>query len=89
MLHRCSESGGITRTVRHKQTVIGVFNESREVIIPGNDENLDAASEQAAKLVELETNVQAQHPHGTARGVLQGDIFGRGEELGFANRDCV
>lgn len=81
------EGGRVTRTVRNEQTIVVLAGEGREIVIPGNDQNLNATCKQATQLVELHTDVQAENADGTTGGVFEGNVLGGREETGFLDRD--
>jgi hypothetical protein len=79
------ECGWVTRTVGDEKTIIVFSSECGEIVIPGNNKNFYTTSEQATKLVELETDVQAENAKSAAGGVLESNVLGRSEKSRFAN----
>jgi hypothetical protein len=82
-----SQGGRVTGTVGHEETIVVLTSEGGEVVIPRNDQDLHTAGQKATQLVVLHTDIQAEHTHSTAGGVLEGDIGGGSEEAGFTDGD--
>ena len=79
---------GVTGSVRNEQTIVVLARKGREIVVPGDDQDFDTASQQTTQLVELQADVQAQHADRTARGVFEGLVLGGRVEFGFLNGDC-
>ena len=55
----------VTGSVGQEETVVVLSSERREVIVPGHDLDLNTALDEAAQLVELETDINTQNTHGS------------------------
>jgi len=55
----------ITRTVGDEQPIVLLTSQLREVVIPRHHLDLDTALDEAAQLVELETDIDTDNTHGT------------------------
>ena len=49
----------VTRTVGNEETIIFLASQRREIVVPGDNLDLDSALDQASELVVLETNINA------------------------------
>jgi hypothetical protein len=82
------ESSGVTGSVGDKQTIVVLACQGGEVVVPGNNHDLNTTGQQAAELVVFHTNIQAQNADVPSRGVLESNIRGGRVKLGFTDRDC-
>jgi hypothetical protein len=57
VLHRFLHHGWVTRTVRDEQTIVLFARQTREVVVPWHDFDLDSSSQQTSQLVVFEANV--------------------------------
>jgi hypothetical protein len=60
------QGGRVTGTVGHEETVEVLSSKGREIVVPRDDQDFNATGEQAAQLVILHTNIQAEHADSTA-----------------------
>ena len=65
MLDRLFHNGRITWSIGDEQTIIFLASQLREVVVPRDDLNLDTSVDQAAQLVVLQTNIDANNTHGS------------------------
>lgn len=87
IVHSFREHRWVTRTVRHKQTVVVLAGKLGEIVVPRHNENLNTTSKQATQLVELHTNVQAKDTNRAARWVFECDILGGCEKARLTDRN--
>ena len=63
------EGGGISRSVRDEETVEQLFRREEIVVVEGDDLELDATVDEAADLVELHSDVDADYSERSSRRV--------------------
>lgn len=89
MLNSLLHHSGISRTIRYKESIILLASQLWEIIVPRNDLDLDTTSDQAAQLVVLETNIDANDAYWTARRMLQGCFRSWAVGLRFFDRHYI
>jgi hypothetical protein len=61
VLHHC----WVTRSVGQEETVVLLACELGEIVVPGHNLDFDTALDEAAQLVELETDINTENTHGS------------------------
>lgn len=87
VLNRLFEDSWVTRTIGDEQTIVLFTSGLCKIIVPGADEDLDTALEEASELVVFHADVDAQDTDGAAGWMLANDICGRLVELGGLDGD--
>jgi hypothetical protein len=87
VLHSGLHHSWVTGTVGDEETVVVLASELGEVVVPRDLEDFDASPYQASQLVVFETDVDGDHAHRTAGGVLEGGCGVWRVELGFLDGD--
>ena len=57
--------GGVTGSVGQEETVVLLACELGEIVVPWHDLDFHAARDEAAQLVELETDINTENTHGS------------------------
>jgi hypothetical protein len=70
VLHCLLHHGRVTRAIGYEKSIIVLACKSREVIIPGTDQDLDTSLDEATQLIVLETNIQAKNSNWSSRWML-------------------
>lgn len=66
------EGGGVAGSVRDEKPIEGLLGRGEVVVVPGNDLELDSTLDEAANLVVLHSDVDAEDAKGAAGGVKEG-----------------
>ena len=65
VLNGVLHDGWITRSVGQEETIVVLACQGGEIVVPWHDLDLHAALDEAAQLVEFETDINTQNTHGS------------------------